>query len=293
VAAAAHADGQRFATQQAALLGGRLSQVTLVWGIFGVVLVAALVTYGRLPAGAMYHFTDSGLSGAVSRSIAYLVFPVAIAAIGVAWAVCATRTAALITLLCGVAFLPGVISSSDLTARWADVPPVVGVVITVVATLRASDAEDRPIGRVRWVLLGLILLCSVPWLIAAVGLYAEDLPPLGRILMSRDPTPGHHSLAAVHLGLHDGLFGAQLAATGIILSARRLNRALALYLSLMIVYGLMLAVQDGWSEQVVKRGWSHTDLPGSMQPSISIPWAVILAASFALHMVLTRLGPKQ
>lgn len=292
MATVAHAARHRVASRRVGVLvGERVSQVALVWGIFGVVLAATLVTYGTAAAGTMYHFRDSGMSGALSRSVSYLVFPVAIGAIGVAWSVCATRTAVIVTALCGVA--PFVISTSDLTARWADAPPVAGVVIAVVATTRTSDPGARRLGPGRWALLALLLLCSVPWLIAAVGLYAEDLPLLGSLLMSRDPTPGHHSLAAVHLGLHDGLFGAQLAAAGIILSARRTHRALALYLSGMIVYGLMLAAQDAWGEQVVKRGWSHTDIPGSMMPTISVAWGVMLLAAIALHILIMRNEPAR
>lgn len=257
--------------------------VALVWTVFAVVGVATVVTYWRLPLGATYHFHDSGVSGALSRTVTYLNFPVAIAAIGVVWAVCSTRVALVVTALCGVAFLPGVVSTSDLTASWVNLPAAVGVAIAVPASLRAHDRGARPLTRGRRVLLALLLVWSVPWLIAAVGLYAEDVPGLGGLLMSRDPTPGEPSLAAVHLGLHDGLFGAQLAATALILSARPLARALSLYLSLVFVYGIALAVQDGWSEQVLKRGWSGTDLPSVMRPSVGLPWLGLLLAAGLVH----------
>ena len=111
--------------------------------------------------------------------------------------------------------------------------------------------------------------------------------------MSRDPTPGNIKLASVHLGLHDGLMGAQLAAAALILSARRLSRGLSLYLSLMFVYGMALAVPDAWSEQVVKRGWSGTELPGVMQPAVSLAWLAVLLAALAVHWAWFGREPRR
>ena len=259
--------------------------VAAVWLVYGLVAAATVVTYWRMPPGTAYHFTDSGASGAASRLVTYLSFPVAVAAIGVAWAVCSRRAAVIVTVLCGVAIIPGVISTSDLTARWVDLPAALGALLAVPLTLRVADPAARRLSTARIVLLAGLLIWSVPWLLATLGLYAEDLPLLGNLLMSRDPTPGHPKLAAVHLGLHDGMMGAMLAATALILSSRRMPRWLSLYLSLMLVYGAALAVQDGWSEQVVKRGWSATDLPDLMQPAVGLPWRVIVLAAIGVHVL--------
>lgn len=271
----------------------RAGPVQALWAMYGLVAVATIVTYWRLPRGAAYHFADSGVSGAVSRTVVYLNFPVAIAAIALVWSVCRKRRALVITALCAVTVLPGVVNMSDLTAGWANVPAAVGVAIAVPATLLAPRRVWQPLSRLRVVLLGALLVWSVPWVIATVGLYAEDMPLLGRILMSREPTPGKTSLAAVHLGLHDGMFGAMLAATALVLSSRRLPRSLSLYLSLLFVYGVAAAAQDGWSEQFVKRGWSGTDLPDILRPSIGLPWLVLLLAALAVHLVWFHPGPDR
>lgn len=289
--AAQHQVGRR-STSSTETARPRIRPAWLVWSIFGAVLVATMVTYGRLSAGATYHFNDSGLTGSLSRAVAYLAFPVSVAAIAAVWTVRPGLVAWVVTVLCGTAFVPGVVSSSDLTARWADAPAAIGVAVAVAATVGRPDEDSRRLGRARWCALGALALLSVPWLIASVGLYAEDLPLIGRVLMSRDPTPGNPELASVHLGLHDGMFGAQLAAAAIVLSSRSaLSRPVSLYISLMLVYGSGLALQDAWSEQIVKRGWSSTNLPDMMQPSFSVAWLVIIAAAFLVDRALIRREP--
>lgn len=266
-----------------ALRGIHPRPVQAVWAMYAAVGAATILTYWRMPLGTAYHFTDSGASGAASRLITYLNYPVAVAAIAIAWAVCAKRTAVVVTALCGFAFVPGVVSSSDLTAHWLNAPAAAGAVVAAVATLRARDTGRRPLSRVRRIALPVLAVWSIPWVIAAAGLYSDDLPLLGRVLMSSEPTPGHRSLAAVHLGLHDGFFGVLLAATALVMSSRRLRTGLSLYLSLLLVYGLAMAAQDSWDEQFIKRGWSHTDLPDVMQPSVGIPWLVLVIAAVVVH----------
>jgi hypothetical protein len=186
-----------------------------------------------------------------------------------------------------VVFVPGVVRSSDLTAAWSNAPATVGVALALSVTLRAGDDRRWTLTRRRLAPLALLTVCSLPWLLAAAGVYVDDVPFLG-FLMSREPTPGHRSLAAVHLGLHDGLLGAELAATALVLSARRLSRELSLYLGLLFVYGLALAVTDAWDEQIVKRGWSNVQLPDVMQPSPSLAWLVLLVGAVAVHVLWFR-----
>ena len=266
-----------------ALRGVGLRPVQALWMVYSVVAVAAIVTYWRMPLGTAYHFADSGASGGASRFISYLNFPVAVAAIAIAWAVCSRRAALLVTVLCGCALVPGVVRSSDLTAQWVNVPAAAGVVVAAVATLRAHDTGRRPLSRARVAALVVLAVWSIPWMFAAMGLYTDGVPLLGRVLMSSEPTPGQKSLAAVHFGLHDGFLGAMLAATALILSSRRLRTALSLYLSLMLVYGLAMAANDSWDEQFVKRGWSHTQLPNIMQPAVSVPWLGLLISAVVVH----------
>jgi hypothetical protein len=254
--------------------------------MFGAVAVATLVTYWRLPAGATYHFDDTGWSGAASRLISYLNYPVALAAIALVGAVARGRLAWIAIALCAAVAVPGVVSQDDLTASWANAPAVVGVVLAVWLTWWSPAPRRRvPLGGLRVALIGLLAVWSLPWLIAGVGLYAQDIPLAGLVIRSRQPTPGEPHLASVHLGLHEGLFGAMLAVTALVLSARRLPPALSLYLSLLLCYGVAVSANDGWNEQVVKRGWVDTKIPSVLSPSLSAAWAVVLVSALAVHLL--------
>jgi hypothetical protein len=254
-----------------------------VWWLYVAVLAATAVTYYRLAPGMTYHFEDTGLSGAVSRSVNYLNYPVAIAAIALVWSCCRGRWAVLATLLCAVAFVPGVVSQDDLEAGWANVPAAVGVCLAAWLSFTSWPGPPLRLSRVRMLALLLLAVWSIPWLIACVGLYAEDLGPLGDLIRSREPTPGKPDLASVHLGLHEGLFGSMLAATALILSARRRSTALSLYMAVMLVYGVMVSAQDGWNEQVVKRGWTSQGLPSVLTPKLSAAWAALIAAALCVQ----------
>jgi len=261
-------------------------RVRAIWLTYAVVGVATLITYWRLAAGSTYHFDDSGWSGAGSRLVTYVNYPVALAAIAVVGAVARGRLTWLAIALCAVVAAPGVVSQDDLAATWANAPAVVGVALAVWLTWWAPPPRRRvPLGSLRVMLITLLAVWSLPWVIAAMGLYAQDLPLAGSLIHSRQPTPGEPHLASVHLGLHEGLFGAMLAVTALVLSARRMPALLSLYLSLLLCYGLAVTANDGWHEQVVKRGWSDTKLPSVLTPSLSVAWAVVLASSLAVHLL--------
>src|SRR5438552_12441386 len=254
--------------------------------MYAAVGVATAVTYWRLPPGSTYHFDDTGWSGAASRLVSYANFPVALAAIAVVGAVSRGRLAWLAIALCAVVAVPGVVSQDDLTASWANAPAVAGVVLAVWLTWWSPPQRRRvPLGSLRVWLIGLLAVWSLPWIIAAVGLYAQDLPLAGSLIRSRQPTPGEPHLASVHLGLHEGLFGVLLAVTALVLSARRLPLALSLYLSLLLCYGVAVSANDGWNEQVVKRGWVDTQIPSVLTPKLSAAWAVLLVSAVAVHLL--------
>jgi hypothetical protein len=254
--------------------------------MYGAVGVATAVTYWRLPPGTTYHFNDTGWSGAGSRLVSYANFPVALAAIAVVGAVSRGRLAWLAIALCAVVAAPGVVSTDDLTASWVNAPAVAGVVFAVWLTWWSPPQRRRvPLGPLRMWLISLLAVWSLPWVIAAVGLYSQDLPLAGSLIRSRQPTPGEAHLASVHLGLHEGLFGVMLAVTALVLSARRLPLALSLYLSLLLCYGVAVSANDGWNEQVVKRGWVHTQIPSVLTPSLSVAWAVLLVSAAAVHLL--------
>jgi hypothetical protein len=253
--------------------------------MYGAVALATAVTYWRLPPGGTYHFAGTGPEGAASRLVAFSNFPVALAAIAILAAARRDLWAWPAIALCAVAALPGVVSQSDLTARWVNAPALIGVALAVPLSLAAPPGRPAPVGWPRLLLIGLIALWTVPWLIAACGLYAQDLPLLGHVIRSAQPTPGDPSLPSVHRGLHEGLFGGLLAITALLLSVRRAPPVLSLYLALMLVYGLMVTAQDGWHEQVVKRGWTDAQVPSVLTPSLSLAWLGVLLGAVAVHLV--------
>jgi hypothetical protein len=254
--------------------------------MYGAVAVATAVTYWRLPPGSTYHFDDTGWSGAGSRLVSYANYPVALGAIALVGAVSRGRLAWLAIALCAVVAAPGVVSQDDLTATWANAPALAGVALAIWLTWWSPPQRRRvPLGTLRVALIGLIAVWSLPWVIAALGLYAQDVPLLGDVIRARQPTPGDPHLASVHLGLHEGLFGGMLAVTALVLSARRMPAVLSLYLSLLLCYGLAVSANDGWNEQVVKRGWVDTQIPSVLTPSLSLAWAVVLASALAVHLL--------
>jgi hypothetical protein len=259
-------------------------RVRVIWVMCGLVAAVTAITYYRLPAGATYHFDDTGLSGAASRLISYLNFPVALIAIGVVGATRRGRWAWTSIVLCAIVALPGVVSQDDLTASWANVLPAIGVLTALWLTWWAPSLRELPLDRARIWIMVVVGIWSIPWMLASVGLYAQDVPLLGHVIRSRQPTPGEPGLASVHLGLHEGLFGLMLVITALLLSRRRyLPTALSLYLALMLCYGIAVAFNDGFNEQFVKRGWIHSQPPSVLSPKLSLSWLAVIAATLLVH----------
>jgi hypothetical protein len=149
------------------------------------------------------------------------------------------------------------------------------------------------------VLAVVLLLASIPWILADVGIEAEDVPGLGALFMSGEvlPEPGHPDLIAVHLGHHHGMDGTLLALAALALSrafpgvtGRLMRPVLGFYLSLMLVYGLANALQDFWLEQLVKRGTTSHRIPTLTEPEASPAWAAMVAAALLIHFVARRVG---
>lgn len=98
----------------------------------------------------------------------------------------------------------------------------------------------------------------------------------------------------MHHGDHHGLQGTLLVLTALLLSrmldalrprAQTVMRAL---LALMIVYGLWNVANDGWLEQVVKRGWTNRRVPDVLRPTVSVQWGMLLVLTAALAGALER-----
>jgi hypothetical protein len=51
----------------------------------------------------------------------------------------------------------------------------------------------------------------------------------------------------------------------------------------MLVYALTNMVNDLWTEQVVKRGWTHWEVPDVLQPKASLAWGAMLVAAALIY----------
>jgi hypothetical protein len=99
----------------------------------------------------------------------------------------------------------------------------------------------------------------------------------------------------VHLGHHHGMDGTLLllSALPLIPLSRRVSGSglrllIQCYAGLQIAYGLANAIQDGWGEQLWKRGWVDSQIPSVLQPEPSLPWLGILAAAAIVSLLITR-----
>jgi hypothetical protein len=56
---------------------------------------------------------------------------------------------------------------------------------------------------------------------------------------------------------------------------------------------VVVVANDGWNEQVVKRGWTAHGLPSVITPSLSWGWAVLLAATAVVFALAYRVRPAR
>jgi hypothetical protein len=211
------------------------------------------------------------------------------------------------TILCATVGFPGVIDQNDLDARPVNAVAAVGALVALALTAWAltrggvgDSAAFGPGDVIRIAAAAIIVFAALPWVWAELGFYVSDAPVLGRIFIAEEVKPSlgaEPSLHTVHLGHHHGMDGTLLALAALVLSrvpARMPRRgegaALALYVSLMLVYGLANALQDGWNEQLVKRGTVDAKLPSMIRPDLSPAWGGILLGAAAIYFVLFRVG---
>lgn len=277
-----------------------MGEAWAVWSVIGLLLGAILVTYWRLPPADLYNTSVGGLRGGAGRALVQSNFPsvslVAIALVLVAVAALPRASwwvAAPAIALCLVTVVPGQVKQSDLDARPANALPAVGVAValalTVWATRRAggSFAPRRPGDTARLVIAGVVGVLSLPWIAAELGLHLGNAV----FLTSRVVTEGGETLAAVHLGHHHGLDGAVMALFALLLSRVRLpqewlDAVLLPYLALMFSYGAVNAAEDGWHEQVVKRGWVAWKVPSALLPRLHWIWLVTLGIAAVAYVAL-------
>jgi hypothetical protein len=270
--------------------------VRAVWALVAASLVATTVTYARLPASQLYDVSGSGVRGGLSRAVVELNFPDALIALAVLGVLAAQlpRTlrylAALSAVLCAVAVMPGVVSQSNLDAKWVNAVPALGVGLALALTLLAPPiaSPKRVRGdRVRIVLAATLVVLAAPWIAAELGFYLDGVPVLGWLFQTGKLVHFHNALHhAVHHGVHHGLQGLLLALVALLLS--RLPNRISFYLALMLAYGMANMLNDGWLEQVVERGWSSTTVPSVLSFSVNWLWAATLVAAAATWALWRR-----
>jgi hypothetical protein len=291
-----------------------LSEPIGVWSLFALVALAILVTYTRLPHEELYHTSGDGLEAGAGRALVFAGFPVALVAVPLAWiAVARLRTwpavaaGALATILCASVGFPGVIDQADLDARpvnaLAGLGALLALALTAIALWRGGLGESQPFNVWDLARIGLavvLVFAALPWIWAELGFYVDEAPVIGDPFIAEQVKPslgGEPSLHAVHLGHHHGLDGILLALGALVLSRvpsrmprRGEGTALAVYVALLLTYGLANALQDGWNEQLVKRGTSDFKLPSVIRPDLSAAWLGILLGAVAIYFVLFRVG---
>src|SRR5262245_37356045 len=295
--------------------GPGLTGVLALWAMWIAVSAATWATNARIPVSELYGFHGVGVVSAAGRVAVLLGWPVALAAVPLAAVAVerflarphsrrSTRAVAIAMIvsigLCATIAWPGAQQENHLDAKYINAPAAIGVAIAFGLTMfvLVTTGRGHPPPRTRmdavWTAVFLaFLLLSIPWLLANLGYYAGDIPGLRRLFMSRQvvPEPGHPHLRAVHLGNHEGLDGVLLALTAVVLmrslgqmvkSTRR--TVLSAYLSLLFVYGLGVALADGWHEQITKRGWTSWRVPSVLHPAESWGWLVVIAAALLVWL---------
>ena len=285
-----------------------------VWCLFALVALAILITYSRLPPASLYHTSGGGLEGGASRALVFAGFPIALVAVPLAWISIArlrtwlaVATGLLCTVLCATVGLPGVIDQADLDARpvnaLAGAGALLALGLTAAALRRGGIGASARFQRSDWLRIAVatvLVFAALPWVWAELGYYVNDAPVVGDPFIAEQIKPslgGEPSLHAVHLGHHHGLDGILLALAGLFLSRvpgrmprRGEGTALGIYVALLLTYGLANALQDGWNEQLVKRGTYDSKLPSVIRPDLSAAWLGILLGATAIYFLLFRVG---
>jgi hypothetical protein len=298
-----------------------MQEALVAWAVWAVVALGVWETYARFPAVELYNVTGTGFAAGAKRTLVFVDWPVAIAAVAVVvvaadrllagsipgWGRAATLLASAAAVgLCATIALPGVLDPDHLDARAANLPAAVGVLLALLVTLAAvrvrGTGARAPLTRGDRLAIAAIpplVLIAIPWLLAGVGVYTGDVPLLDDIYISKAlvPEPGEPALRAVHLGNHEGIDGILLAATAFALrrSLRRMRPTavrplLGAYLALIAVYGMAVAADDFWIEQLQKRGTVSRALPYVLQPGPRPAWAALVAVACLVYVVAFRVA---
>ncbi len=297
-----------------------LAPVFVLWCALGLLVVAVLATYARVPADDLYAVSRDGIAGGASRALVLIGYPISLAAIAslgfvvdralghgsVAFRRAVVGGAIVSLVLCATVGVPGVVDQGDLDAKPVNALAAIGVLLAislaVVVARRTGVGSFRPWTRFDWVggaAALVLLLAAIPWIAADLSFSISETPVLGQIFLGDELVsyPAEPELApAVHLGHHHGMDGVLFALIAILflreapgIGHRWLRRVTTVYVSLALVYGLANAVQDGWLEQVVKRGSASKGLPNMLRPDISWAWAgIVVATAIVATMAMIR-----
>ncbi|HEX3328506.1 MAG TPA: hypothetical protein VHS27_01225 [Gaiellales bacterium] len=293
------------------------------WAIWGLVAATVFVTYARLPASDFYNVTGTGVWSGAARLLVLTGWPISLAALAL-MAVAADRllagrlepgtrraviAAAIVTsILCATVAVPGVIKQSDLDARPVNLLAGSGVLAALGLTLytwrrtgTGPPAERTRGDRIALWVAAVYTLLALPWIFANLGFYVGDVPGLHAVFMSKKvlPEAGHPHLRAVHLGNHEGLDGWLLAVTALLLRPglkrmrqTRLRPVLGGYLALLLCYGVMVSANDGWNEQLGKRGWTSHNIPSVLSPALNYGTGILIVAAVVVYLVAFRVRTR-
>ena len=211
--------------------------------------------------------------------------------------------------LCATIVIPGVVDQADLDAKPANGLAAIGVLLVAVLAIWAARTTGTggasPTGRGdrARVLAGVIpLLASLPWVFADLGVFISDVPLLGHVYRSEQiwTSPEGETLPSVHFGHHHGMAGKMPPVVTALLLSRELVRmrptplrtSLAVYLFLLMAYGIGNIANDAWYEQVVKRGWTEWAIPNVIRPGLTWMWGLVILLGAATSLRLTEDASK-
>ena len=271
------------------------------------------VTYRRLPPDTrdatddLYHVSGNGLAGGLSRVLVELNFPIALVAAPFTlvamdalprstWALAAPAIA-----LSAVVAWPGVVDQDDLDARVVNVIPALGVALAFGLTLAASRRAGRgvagrlPLDAARVGIAAVVLVLSIPWIAAELGVFLPDGVFIMRRVATRHGRPADRRRPPR---------APPRLRRGARARARCFSRGRACggdtprachgrpYGRSRFAYGIVnLPCRTPGTSSSVKRGTLDWKIPGAILPSLSWIWIAILVLA-ALTALALRAEPR-
>lgn len=292
----------------------------LVWLLYALSLLVVVITYARIAPEDLYHVSNDGLRGGLSRGLVHLNFPVAFVAIAITWlslAVIRSRNqqhtspwllgaAVAGTLFSLVAVIPGVVDQGDLDAKPINAIPVLGVAIALVLSVMAMrnpvPSADEPwlwTDRIGLALIAVGTFVALPLIVADLGFFIDDIPLFNRIFIARE-IPAGEIHPAVHPGHHHGLDGLLFIVTAVVLArpwrtlpAGPIRTGLSAYLAFMMGYGIANLANDAWYEQLFKRGTTDYEIPSFTRPEITAEWGIVVIGMIVIWFFMFRRHPAR